>query len=256
MRTRFQALCLVLTGVALLRICLFSDLYLRYVKAGLQPLLVASGAVLVALGTLTAAHEMRSRRRPRTGDMPHDERPPADGDGHGHDHTRGPRIGWLLYIPAIMLLLFAPPALGAYTAARDDALAASPAGSFPTLPETEPLPLSVRAFSSRAVYDTGDSLRGRTVTLTGFVTPDGHGGWYLSRLLIRCCAADAGVLKVAVYGAKPPPADTWVTVEGVWHPTGPAGGERTTPALDATAVSPIPEPADPYTDTPRAGNNG
>ncbi|MET9514832.1 TIGR03943 family protein [Streptomyces sp. NPDC002994] len=235
-RDRFQALLFVLMGAAVLRISLLSELYLRYVKEGLRPLLIATGVVLLLLGLAAAVREARGYAQPH-------------GGGEGHDHAHGPRVGWLLYVPAVMLLLFAPPALGSYTAARDEVQADSLAGTFPALPDTDPLPLSVRDFSSRAVYDTERSLRDRTVRISGFVTPGDDGRWYLSRLLIQCCAADAGVLKVEVYGAQAPAADTWVVVTGIWQPTGPAGSDAARPALNATAVEEIPEPADPYRDT-------
>jgi uncharacterized repeat protein (TIGR03943 family) len=248
-KRRFQALLLLLIGAAVLRISLLSEVYLRY-KAGLRPLLVTCGVLLLVLGLAAVVGEARAFVRERPADEEerdhHHEDHHGGEDGHGHAH--GPRVAWLLYVPAAMLLLFAPPALGSYTAARDEVQAASLAGTFPALPDTDPLPLPVREFSSRAVYDTEDSLRGRTVRLTGFVTPGEDGGWYLSRLLIRCCAADAGVLKVEVHGARAPAADTWVTVTGVWHPTGPAGSEEAEPALNVTTVEEIPDPTDPYDD--------
>ncbi|WP_324615808.1 TIGR03943 family putative permease subunit [Streptomyces sp. NRRL S-118] len=253
---RFQALLLVLTGAAVLRISLLSEVYLRYVKAGLRPLLIATGAVLLVLGLLAAVREARSYARARLTE-PEDEHPvlaePEDGHaGHGHDHAHGPRVAWLLYVPAVMLLLFAPPALGSYTAARDDVMAASRTATFPDLPATGPVPMAVRDFSARAIYDTEHSLRGRTVRLTGFVTPGDDGRWYLSRLLIQCCAADAGVMKVEVFGMRAPAADTWVTVTGVWRPLGSPGSEEARPALDATGLEKIPEPTDPYDDRPPA----
>ncbi len=63
----------------------------------------------------------------------------------------------------------------------------------------------------RAVWETDRTLKGHTVRLTGLVTPGHHGAWYVSRLVIRCCAADAQVRKVGVHGPAAPPADTWVT---------------------------------------------
>ncbi|MGW7051210.1 TIGR03943 family putative permease subunit [Streptomyces sp. NPDC054887] len=258
-KARLQALLLVLLGAAVLRISLLSELYLRYVKAGLRPLLVATGLLVLALGLASAVREtrafVRERRSEEVADGHHYESHP-DGEADGHDHTHGPRVAWLLYVPAVLLLLFAPPALGSYTAARDEIQTDSLAGTFPALADGNPLPLSLRDFSSRAVYDTRGSLRGRTVRMTGFVTPGEDGKWYLSRLLIQCCAADAGVLKVEVHGARAPEADAWVTVTGTWRPTGPAGSEGVRPALDASVVEEIPAPVDPYDDTPPTPDEG
>jgi uncharacterized repeat protein (TIGR03943 family) len=243
-----QVLLFLLTGAALLHITLFSDLYLRYVQGGLRPLLVASGALLVLLGVADAARNgfpFAREAAPRPG--------PTDDQEHGHDHSRGPRVAWLLYPPVLLLLLFAPPALGSYSAARDDGTAAAGAGSFPALPDEglDPLELSLSEFGSRAVWDTDKSLQGRTVKLTGFVTPGADGVWYLTRLTVNCCAADATALKVEMHGAGSPPSDAWVTVTGSWHPTSGIGTDSARPALDTTSVERVPEPKDPYQDVPR-----
>ncbi len=109
----------------------------------------------------------------------------------GHAH-RGPRVAWLLTLPALALLLFPPPALGSYSADREAAQrAAQGVGTFRALPAGNPLELTVGEFSSRAIFDSGRSLKGRTVRLTGFVTHGDDGTWYVTRLLVSCCAADA-----------------------------------------------------------------
>ncbi|WP_235882387.1 TIGR03943 family putative permease subunit [Streptomyces apricus] len=238
-RLRPQGVLLLLCGAALLRIALFGELYLRYVKEGLRPYLVASGAALVALALLN----LLTRTAPHD-EHDHDEH---DQDEHGHDHTRTPRIAWLLTAPALALLLFPPPALGSYSAEREEArVAAQGAGTFPELPAGDPVDLTLGAFASRAQWDTGASLAGRTVRLTGFVTHSDDGTWSVARLLVTCCAADAQALKVEVRGETPPPADTWVTVTGTWHPTGTPGTPAARPVLDATSVKRTTTPTDPY----------
>jgi uncharacterized repeat protein (TIGR03943 family) len=242
-------------GAAILRISLFSELYLRYVQAALRPYLVVSGAVLVLLGATMAVV-----RSPAYDDgQEHDEHQEHDepqkhrghdepGAAHGHHHGRGPRIAWLLTLPALALLLFPPPALGSYSAGREAAQRASQGvGSFPALPAGDPVELTVADFSSRAIYDSGRSLSGRTVRLTGFVTHGDDGTWYVTRLLVSCCAADATTGKVEVRGGDAPPVDTWVTVTGTWHPRGELGTDAAWPsALDATSVRRVEQPTDPY----------
>jgi uncharacterized membrane protein YcgQ (UPF0703/DUF1980 family) len=69
----------------------------------------------------------------------------------------------------------------------------------------------------------------------------------VTRLLVSCCAADATTNKVRVRGADAPATDTWVTVTGIWHPTGkPGAAVAWPPVLDATTVRRIKEPSDPY----------
>jgi uncharacterized repeat protein (TIGR03943 family) len=224
-----------------LRVTLFSDLYLRYVQAGLRPYLIVSGVALVLLGVTTAV----LRREAYEGHEGEDEDEGHGGHGHG---AAGPRVAWLLTLPALALLLFPPPALGSYSAGREAAQrAAQGVGSFPALPAGNPVELSVAQFSSRAIYDSGRSLKGRTVRLTGFVTHGADGTWYVTRLLVSCCAADATTGKVEIRGDDAPPTDTWVTVTGTWHPKGALGSDAAwPPVLDTTSVRQVKQPADPY----------
>ncbi|MET7902342.1 TIGR03943 family protein [Streptomyces sp. NPDC005355] len=249
MKRNLQVLLLLFLGVGLLHIALLTDLYLRYVRPGLRPALIASGVLLIVLGAVSAARDGFPFDRPRTAPG-HDPEHGHDSEhGHGHDHSQGPRVAWLLYVPALTVLFLAPPALGSYTASRDDTKPPTTGGSlFPALPAKGTVEMSLNDFSSRAVWDTGRTLTGRTVRLTGFVTPGHHGTWYVSRLAISCCAADAQVRKARVHGAAAPPADAWVSVTGTWHPTGKLGTDDASPALDAATVKRVPTPKDPYND--------
>ncbi|MEU4303263.1 TIGR03943 family putative permease subunit [Kitasatospora aureofaciens] len=119
---------------------------------------------------------------------------------------------------------------------------------FPPLPPQGTLALSLTDFTSRAVWDDKESLRGHSVRLEGFVTPKPGGMWQLSRVIVSCCAADARVVDVEIHGFGTPQANTWVTVTGVWRPT---AGTRV-PALDATGLTVIPQPKNPYRDAPPA----
>ncbi|GLX53083.1 membrane protein [Streptomyces hygroscopicus subsp. hygroscopicus] len=234
MRRVAPSLLLKLTGIGLLHITLFDDTYLRYVKAGLRPVLIASGVVLLLLG-IAAAFSRAGR----------------EGHAHdGHDHSGTPSAAWLLLLPALSLLLFAPPALGAYTAARSGAkpVAVQKKG-FDPLPATSPLPLTLTDFTKRVQQDRSRAILGRSVRLTGFVTPDAAGdGWYLTRIIFTCCAADSQTVKVHVHGSESPPADTWLAVTGTWHPAGTLGTRSAPAALDVQRVTPIARPVNAFTD--------
>ncbi|MFP3987906.1 TIGR03943 family protein [Streptomyces sp. E11-3] len=270
MRRNVQAGLLVLSGAAVLRISLFSDLYLRYVKPSLRPYLILSGGLLVALGLLAAIAAWRSSTYEKKrsyadeesyGDeasyektRSYEEADQGQGDyagedaGHCHDHSNGPRVGWLLAVPAAALLLFPPPALGSYSAEREEAARiAQRVGTFDALPDGDPVDLTLGQFTSRAVYDSGGSMTGRTLRLTGFVTRGDDGTWYATRLQISCCAADSRPIKVEVRDAAAPPDGAWVTVTGTWHPEGELGtDEAWPPVLEATAVRRVAEPENPY----------
>jgi uncharacterized repeat protein (TIGR03943 family) len=243
-----SAVLLLMVGGAVLRISLFSELYLRYVQPALRPYLVVSGGLLVLLGVVAAVRAMIHREHE---EEEGEEEGEGEEGGHSHSRAHGPRIAWLLTLPAVALLLFPPPALGSYSASREQAqLAAQGVGTFPALPAGKVLDISVGQYSSRAIYDTGHSLKGRTLRMTGFVTHGSNGTWYVTRLVVTCCAADATSSKVEIRGsesADAPQTDTWVTVTGTWIPKGGLGTEGAwPPLLDATTVTQVKQPADPY----------
>ncbi|WP_328884387.1 TIGR03943 family putative permease subunit [Streptomyces sp. NBC_00299] len=265
MRRYGRAVLLLVTGAAVLRISLFSELYLRYVQAGLRPFLVVSGFLLVLLAVAAAVvgrpeHEPHAEQGEyaehgehsgRDQQREHGEHDEYGDDSHAHDQHaghHGPRVAWLLTLPALALLLFPPPALGSYSAEREAAQrAAQGIGHFSALPAGNPVELTLAEFSSRAIYDSGRSLTGRTVRLTGFVTRDDDGTWYVTRLLVSCCAADATTSKAEIRDADAPPADAWVTVTGIWHPEGRLGTDGAwPPVLDAASVRRVAQPANPY----------
>jgi uncharacterized repeat protein (TIGR03943 family) len=206
-----QAVLLLLFGGAILRASV-TDLYLRYVKEGLRPFLLAAGAVLVLAAVITLWYELR----------PAATAGQADDDGHGHVHHE-PRVGWLLILPVLGLLLVAPPALGAYTAGQAGTVAAAQRSDsdYPALPPGDPAPISLLDYASRAIFDAGRSLTGRQLKLTGFVTPAADGSPMLARIVLTCCAADGRPIKIGLTGKAPAdvPADTWVQVVGVYTPT-------------------------------------
>ncbi|GGP38493.1 TIGR03943 family putative permease subunit [Streptomyces calvus] len=223
-----QAALLFLLGAAVVHAGL-TDLHLRYVKAGLRPLLLLSGAVLIVTAAATLLYEWR--------------RPPGD-DGHGE-----PRVAWLLALPLFALILVAPPALGSYSATHTGTALQEPFG-FPDLPANGPLRLGVGEYAARAVYDEGRHLRGRTVVITGFVALDRAGAPYLVRMTLNCCAADAQPIKIALSGAMPPVLrpDTWLEVTGTYSPrrTKDPVNDGPVPYVEVTHARPVPAPPDPY----------
>ncbi|MER5716951.1 TIGR03943 family protein [Streptomyces sp. NPDC002132] len=261
-----QAGLLVLCGLGLLQASLLTDGYLRYVKEGMRPLLIVSGAVLVLLGAAEAWSAWRARAGDAGGHGPGGHAHTSQDDGaddthghagegrgaHGHDHSGVPRVAGLLFLPALSLLFYAPPALGSYTAAREapKAVAVVDEDGFDPLPATSPLPITLTDFTQRVQQDAKQAIKGRTVRMTGFVTPagDGREGWYLTRILLSCCAADAQSVKVRVYGVRAPKADAWVTVTGTWHAEGALGTSSAAVALDARGVEKVERPTNGYTD--------
>ncbi|MGV9785842.1 TIGR03943 family putative permease subunit [Streptomyces sp. NPDC003435] len=228
MNRQAQAAVMFLLGGALLHAGT-TDLYLRYVKSGLQPLVLAAGVVLVVAALATVWYERKQRTR---GSHPE------------------PQVAWLLVLPVLALILIAPPALGSYSAVRTGTALQPPYGLDP-LPASDPVRLSVVDYASRAAY--GHTLRGRTVRVTGFLALDAHGAPYLVRMALNCCAADAQPVKVGLTGQLPPVLrpDAWMEVTGVYAPrvTHDPVNNGLIPYLRVTSARPVPTPADPYDET-------
>ncbi len=256
MKRDVQSVLLVLIGGAVLRISAFSEVYLRYVKEGLRPFLIAAGACLLLLGLIGAVLDGVLRRQADTSavrqlatdHVPEGELPTGGDHDHGHDHQRGPRVAWLLCLPVFAIFLIAPDPLGAFAASRDRGTVAPPGDSgFSALPAGNPLRLTLSEFAVRAVWDKSESLKGRTVLLTGFVTPHATTeAWYLTRIVLSCCAADGTPIKIEVRGAESLPADTWVEVTGTWIPTGQEPSESVIPVISAQTVRKISPPKQTY----------
>lgn len=152
-------------------------------------------------------------------------------------------------MPAL-LILFAPlQPLGSFSAARTPMNVVevpSEDVSEYALPDGDVVDLSVSDFVVRSLWEGGESLKGRSVRLVGFVSPDPAGGWWSSRLNITCCTADATGFKVKVRSSEVFAADTWVSVVGVWSGTGEYVDRQFVPVLDAVSVQKVEQPANPY----------
>jgi uncharacterized repeat protein (TIGR03943 family) len=207
--------------------------------------LLAAGAVLVAVAVLSLVQAMRSRA---TAAEPADQ--PTDEHGHEHRHGRFD-VAWLLVLPMLVVLVVAPRALGSYSAGRaGTALGAAQTSDFVPLPAGDPVRVSLLDYASRAVFDHGVSLTGRHLVLSGFVLPGAHGDWYLTRMVITCCAADAQPIKVGLSGTVPPGlrANDWVEVTGSYttRTAVDAVNAETIPFVQVATSRPIPAPAEQY----------
>jgi uncharacterized repeat protein (TIGR03943 family) len=259
MRHAIGPILLLTTGGVTLRLAVFGD-FVNYVKPSHLPWLLATGTGLMILGATGIAHAFATQTPPTP---PARQRPlhthgPLRADPQtitedqqrrreqrARDHTRTPPIAWLLCLPLFLALLVPPPPLGAYTAARGSTTIAKPLGAdrFSPLPPTDPVALRVYDYAERAVWDRQHTLENRTIALTGFVTPNPNGGWYLTRMRITCCAADArSYLINTTQNSHEYPPNTWLHITGTFTPS-------TTPqtaTITITTATPTRRPADPY----------
>jgi uncharacterized repeat protein (TIGR03943 family) len=246
MTREVQSIILLLVGIATLRIS-WGTAYLNYVKEVMRPWLLLSGAILVVLGAWLLIDSLRGRPSP---EEPEGEDESAGADAsEGHEHA-GPRAAWLLLLPVLTIFLVAPPALGAYSASRDTQNSIATDRSMAPLPPGDPVPLYLSDYVTRAVWDEGRTLVGRSVALTGFVLAQPDGSWLLTRLQLTCCAADAFASKVRPINLPsqgvPLTEGTWVTVTGTWVPSQEARTEEAIPLVDVTGVEVVDAPKNPY----------
>lgn len=238
-----QAAMLNLLGLSLIAITL-SGTYLSYVKESMRLPLLATGAVIILLAITWF---LDAARTPRHDASEHD-------DDHGHSHGSA-LSAWFLLVPGIVLFFAAPPALGSYDAARstgNDVPVVVAEDYEQPLPAGDPVTIRLTDFVIRAISDGGNTVRDRSVSLTGFVTPDPDGGWWLARQSMSCCAADARPVRIRMVDAPPswanPDADTWVTVTGSWIPQTLETDAATIPIpeLRVTGIEQIDQPSNPY----------
>jgi uncharacterized repeat protein (TIGR03943 family) len=225
-----QSVLLSITGAVLIRLAA-GDAYLNYVNAWMQWPLIACGVLLLllALGDLLPL-----------GDSEDDVEPEAP-------HV--PLAAWLLFAPSLVVFLIAPPALGAHFAerAQSTTVPARPADApvLAALPDTDPVPLSLDELYFHAAYGDEATLRDRRLELTGFVSRDKAGDWYVTQFGINCCAADATVTRVRATGVEPPPDDQWVRVVAT-HVQGTGARGETLPEVVVEDLELIDPPRNQY----------
>ena len=261
MRKDAQAVLLLLVGGTLLKISA-AGTYVRYVRPSSRWLLIAAALALLGVAAATlwqvVRDETRAGRRAArgapSGPVPDDADDRHDYDAepfHGtHEHSPS-KVGWLLLIPALALLVLAPPSIGSFQAGRSGSALTAPANSdFAPLPDGDPVRISVLDYASRAVFDHGKSLAGRRVTLSGFVMAGPNGTPYLVRMIVTCCAADARPIKVGLSGAVPGGLrpDAWIEVDGTFTArtdSDPVNSELI-PFIEVSAVRSIAAPESQY----------
>jgi uncharacterized repeat protein (TIGR03943 family) len=224
MNKETQSIVVALLGGLLLSITL-SGRFTSYVRPGFKPLLLIGGGILVIVGVvsliLAIRADLTAERSRKAAAVSVGGPPAAPGtdddevlaDAHGHDHATS-KAPWLILLPVLVLLLVAPPALGADAVARNassqglagyDVVVQGPAGSkdgaggsaggykfndgsgsatdskgsrrtmhFPALEGTDPS-MTIKEFVLRALYDADNSVQDTPVTVTGFIAPAGDG---------------------------------------------------------------------------------
>ncbi len=228
-----------LCAATLVRIAISGE-YLNFVRPSMRIPLLISGVLLAAvaiaeaLGFLAQGDEL------------------TDNDHHAHEEHGDSRVAWLLLIPVVTLLVFAPPSLSGWGASRQtNNRTAGQDWSPLTITPGQPVELSMRDFVGRALDGDASTVKGVTVRLTGFVTAEDGDAFTIVRYSIACCAADALASSVRVTGlplvagsSKSSSQSTqlrWVSVTGIL-----TGVDGVLPTLHADNVQEVQQPRDPY----------
>lgn len=226
----------LLCAAVLLRLRLTGE-YKNYVRASMGRWILLAGLFFAAsfLWCLVAGGR----------GAPHDPEH-AGGHDHEHPHTHRSRTAWLLALPIAVLVLASPGPLGTYAVDRRAQTSAATSIEYPDLPAASgPITMGMREFDSRAFDRDGSTLRGRQVTLVGFLSSrrSPAGDPVLVRFTIFCCAADAITYVASLTGwtGPEPAAGEWVRATGTF-----AGVTDKLPQLKVADLASIPTPADPY----------
>lgn len=238
MTRQTQGLLLAFLGAVLLRLAL-SDTYLRYVTDWMKWPILVSGVVMLLLAIGPIFIDPHKSHDAHVSDLATDV---AD-DGHGHAGV--PRATWLLLLPGLVTFVISPPELGSFLAERraNQSAAAEPAAVAP-LEEGATTRLTLQEFVWRA-QSGGKSLADRSVELTGFVSHEDD-SWFVTRLTIGWCAADALAFRVEVDAdVDRPERDQWVRVTGEYV-EGSGASYEDDPVLAAADVVEIAKPKQTY----------
>lgn len=237
MRRETQNIVVFLLGFSIASIAV-TGAYTRYVKPGLLPWLAVSAAALMVLAFAAMVRDTRNGSATDNGD-----------DGGAYSHRDG--MAWLIVIPLIMLICFAPPALNARAlTARTTPPPATTLPPFRPLPDVRAPTVPLYEVLMRIAVGYAGLLDNRLISVTGFTMKDA-GSTYLAKIVIYCCAADAQLARLRVSGPAAAevarlPENTWIEVEG----TIPAGqhysGTSSIPVIDVSAVVTIPKPSNAY----------
>lgn len=233
-----QNLILLLVGLST-AVMLVKGTYLHYVKPGLLPWLIAASVVLVGLGLIAVARDLRSAASPAQSH--------CEPDGHGHRFQSW--LSLLLLVPIAMVAFVVPPPLSARGTSQA-AISAPQRRAFPPLPPGDAPAVSLPEVVMRAAADSTNSLAGRTITLTGF-TMHRPGGVDLGRVVIVCCAADAQLARVHLTGpggaaAAGHPEDSWLRIRGQIVTGSSHADDGFVPTMTVVDVAPIAAPANTY----------
>jgi uncharacterized repeat protein (TIGR03943 family) len=192
----------------------------------------------------------------------------AEDDGHDHGGPVRPQrrdaiwLGATAVITAATvgaLLVLPPTTLTSATVDQRDlnaseSTAGDVAGSADAvdLVGSDTASFTVKDWASLLRQGAGEEyFAGKTVDVTGFVTPDTddpENVFYVARFVVTCCAVDAQPVGVPVYAPgwqDDYEVDSWVHATGSFT-TNPSTSSAQSVALQPAEITPVEQPAEPY----------
>ena len=148
-----------------------------------------------------------------------------------------PRVACLLFVPALVMGIFAPSPLGVSVggqfSGRPKMVGLTP------LPKTGTYNLDLQQLYFRWLAGPADEVDGLSVRTIGFVS-NSAGNLTINRHVIYCCAADAQTVTAKIITDETFPDDEWVQV------TGSLIGIGEQPIIRAEKIQKIEPPLNPY----------
>ena len=230
-RRRVRAVLAVFAGAAVVRLAAVDSI-------ARHPVLHSYVFVLgAAMAVLAAARLLDEVRRSRT----------TLGSRRARPRVLG-AMAWMLTIPVAVTLALAPTGSTPDTV-RLSADAPIPvyAMVYPRLPAGDPVRMSVVDYVTRMRSDTGGSLVGRRVELTGYLAAVPGGRWDLRHAMITCCSPRPRTFAVRLIGALPAGVGpgAWLRVTGGPPPGADAARPARVAFLSIVSATVVPAPSNP-----------
>lgn len=252
LQRKIQGLLLVLLGLALAR--MIKDLTIIYfIHSRFIPLTIAAVLMLFWLAKTLVFPEKKEKNKEPLKDEGTEENQISThpGNVHLHEHHNGYAQYLFVLLPVFMALLPAKPLQPENAFNRELVITSSNSGSQNSAAFTIP-PEQRSLMDWFTMIDSAEDtsvFTGQPVQLTGTILltdelPEER--FFLSRMLITCCVADAVPVGILVdSGELPiPPQGTWVRLEGNMSFVERSGSIQ--PLVQATAIFPTDPPDFPY----------
>ena len=249
MRQRDGAILTMVCGALAVEVAL-TEQFLKFVRPGMRPYIVASGLALIVIAVpVLIATRWGGGARGEGGDSSGSAR---------HAHA-GSRVGWLLLAPLLVAVIIAPGTFGSWAAARQRGVTFAihrdfDFGAYLRTQQVAGVKPSLKLIDFLEVASQRNQrelLAKVDIEIKGFVShevDDPPGTFRINRFAIGCCAGDASLMQVEVRGARTEPSvDAWISATIRFSGTlTPVGESYVTPVVRLVEMKNIKTPSNPF----------